>query len=297
MPELPEVETIRRDLEKKVVGRTITKVTTDWPKTVAEPEFQLFEGLIGGKKIKAVKRRAKNLIITLSCHSEQSEEPQFLLIHFKMTGHMIVADADKLHGDHWDLNTAESALADRVNQFIHLVFYLDDGRVMALSDMRKFARVSLISKERLDELMADLGPEPLETGFTFEVFKRRLAGKKGPIKKVLLEQNVFAGIGNIYADEILFESKIAPQRLIPDLSADELNKLYKNIIKILSEAVELRGTSISDYRDASGEKGGYADVRKVYRRTGEPCPGDCGGAVIRTKIAGRSCHYCPKCQK
>jgi len=289
MPELPEVETIRRDLEAEVVGRTITSVSTDWPKTVADPPFELFEGLLPGKKIKAIKRRAKNLIIEL--------DGQYLLIHFKMTGHMIVADASKLHKDHWDEADSSSNLADRVNQFIHLVFYLDDGRVMALSDLRKFARVRLFAKEQLDEHLSGLGPEPLEAGFTFKVFKEQLAGKKGAIKKILLEQDVISGIGNIYADEILFESRIAPQRLVPDLKENELKAIYDNIRKVLAKAVKLRGTSTSDFRDASGAKGEFTEVRKVYRRTGEPCPNNCGGLITRMKIAGRSSHYCPNCQK
>lgn len=289
MPELPEVETIKRDLEKEVVGKAITSVTTDWPKTIAEPPFEAFSGLITGKKINKVDRRGKNLIISVNS--------SYLLVHFKMTGHMIVADARKLHKDHWDETDGSLPLADPVNQFIHVAFYLDDGRVMALSDLRKFARISLVNKERLDELLANLGPEPLKKDFTFNVFKNRLAGKKGPIKKVLLEQNIIAGIGNIYADEILFEAKVAPQHLVPDLKDNELKAIYENIIEVLSKAVRLRGTSTSDFRDARGEKGNYTKARKVYRLTGEPCPDNCGDVVKRIKIAGRSAHYCPSCQK
>ncbi len=289
MPELPEVETIKRDLEKKIIGRTVVDVKSDWPKTVKEPEYELFEKLLVGKKITSVWRRAKNLIIGLS-------EDTFLLVHFKMTGHMIIAKASKLHKDHWDESDEASPLADRVNQFIHLSFYLDNGQVMALSDMRKFAKVALIGKERLEEILADLGPEPLEPSFTYDLFLERLNGKKGPIKKVLLEQDVIAGIGNIYADEILFEAGVLPVRLVYDLKDKELKAIYENIKKVLNKAVELRGTSTSDYRDTSGKKGGFADVRKVYRKTGEPCPQGCGGLVTRTKIAGRSSHYCQNCQ-
>ncbi len=289
MPELPEVETIKRDLEKEVVGRRITAVEGDWPKTVSEPEFAIFQKEVTGRKIKALKRRAKNLIISL--------DKEYLLVHFKMTGHMLVADAGELHKDHWAVKEASSPLADRVNQFIHLAFYLDNGKVMALSDLRKFARVSLVSKERLDTLLAHLGPEPLEDDFDLELFKKQLSGKKGYIKQILLQQEVVAGIGNIYADEILFDAKILPLRKVTDLSNIELKKIYKSIVKILSKAVDLRGTSTSDFRDAAGEKGKYTDIRKVYRRTGEPCLAGCGGVVQRVKISGRSAHYCPNCQK
>ena len=289
MPELPEVETIKNDLKRQVVGATITEVDTDWPKTVNEPEYELFSSLLPGKKIKDIKRRGKNLIIAV--------DDSYLWVHFKMTGHMVVAPAKSLNKDKWDVDDPDSPLAERVNQYIHLAFYLDDGRVMALSDLRKFARVALVNEEGLNEILANLGPEPLEDSFTFDVFVARIMKKRGVIKKVLMDQDVIAGIGNIYADEILFEARIAPQRAASELSESELKRLYKSTRDVLKKAVKMRGTSISDYRDASGKKGAYSEARKVYRRTDEPCPNDCGGVVHRVKINGRSSHYCPNCQK
>ena len=289
MPELPEVETIKNDLKKQVLGATVKKVETDWPKTVKEPEYELFASLLPGKKINDITRRGKNLIIEL--------DGSYLWVHFKMTGHMVIAPAEQLDKDKWNVDDPRSPLTDRVNQYIHLAFYLDDNRVMALSDLRKFARVALVDKERLNEILGDLGPEPLESDFTYDVFLACLAGKKGVIKKILMDQDVIAGIGNIYADEILFESGIAPQRRVAELDDKELHRLYENIKSVLKKAVKLRGTSTSDYRDASGKKGAYTEVRKVYRRTDEPCPNECGGVVHRVKINGRSSHYCPSCQK
>lgn len=287
MPELPEVETIKNDLKEKVVGKTITGGWTDWPKMIKQPPAEQFLGEIKGLKITDVRRRAKNLIFYLS-------NELFMLAHLKMTGHFLIAPANLLKDNNWQSD--DQYLSDRVNQFIHFALYLDTGEVLAFSDMRKFGWVKLLTEKELDETFACLGPEPLDKDFTLEKLKEILSKKRGAIKKILLEQDTIAGIGNIYGDEILYKAGILPFREVQSLSTEEIENLYKAIKEVLATAVKLRGTSTSDYRDTSGKKGIYGDIRKVYRRTGELCP-ECAMPVERQKIAGRSAHFCRVCQK
>jgi formamidopyrimidine-DNA glycosylase len=182
-----------------------------------------------------------------------------------------------------------------MNRFLHLIFWLDNGEMLALSDLRKFAKAELWSEKDLKKHLESLGPEPLEKGFTFPKFRAVLEGKRGKIKTVLMDQTVIAGIGNIYSDEILFYAKVHPLKDASLLSEKEKKNIYDSIKKVLNLGVKLKGESFSDYRRISGEKGYYDRARKVYRRTGEEC--SCGGKIERIKIGGRSAHFCPKCQK
>jgi len=180
--------------------------------------------------------------------------------------------------------------------------------MLALSDLRKFARIELRDKKELfdSKEFKSLGPEPLEKSFTFEKFKNALKNKedakgeprqrRGKVKQVLMDPNVIAGIGNIYSDEILFQAKVHPFRLIPDLKEKELEKIYQNIIKVLKKAIELKGESFRDWRTLEGKKGFFDDYRKVYQREGEKCC-CCQSLILRKKIGGRSAHFCPNCQK
>ncbi|RJQ32827.1 MAG: Fpg/Nei family DNA glycosylase, partial [Actinobacteria bacterium] len=153
----------------------------------------------------------------------------------------------------------------------------------------------LVTKERSDELLSDLGPEPLDKSFTFDEFLRIISKRRGAIKKALMDQKVIAGIGNIYADEILWLAKVNPFRTIDTLSQKELKEIYNAIAKVLVRAIKLRGTSTSDFRDPDGNKGAYGDQRKVYRMTGQPCPRD-GHSIERKTLGGRGTHFCPVCQ-
>ena len=289
MPELPEVETTVRGLQKRVLNRTFIDVWTDFKKMVKKPNFSGFKKGIINEKILNVKRRAKLIIFELSGE-------KILLIHQKLTGHLLLGKWRK-RKNQWE-SLSNNCLAEKINSYIHLLFYLDDGNMLALSDLRKFAKIELWQKKDFfsSKEFKGLGPEPLEKNFTFPVFKKCLAGKKGKIKQVLMDPNVIAGIGNIYSDEILFQSKINPFRLVPSLNGKELKIIYKNIIKILKKAVQLRGESFSDWRDLQGEKGFFDDYRKVYQREGEKCC-FCRELIIRKKIGSRSAHFCPKCQK
>lgn len=290
MPELPEVETTVRDLNKKILGRTFLDVWTDFKKIIKKPSFEKFKKEIKGKKIENVWRRGKNIIFDLS-------NGYSLLIHQKLTGHLLLGKWELKNGK-WESKILGPLAEDPVNRFLHLIFFLDDGQQLALSDLRKFAKVELQKKEELlnSKEFKKIGPEPLDKNFTFEKFKEVLSKKKkGKIKQVLMDQSVIAGIGNIYSDEILWQAKIHPFTEVSKLSTLDLKRIYQAMKKILLKAIELGGESISDFRRISGEKGYFDKERKVYRREGEKCR-RCGTIIKRLKIGGRSTYFCPSCQ-
>jgi formamidopyrimidine-DNA glycosylase len=290
MPELPEVETTVRDLKKTVLGRIFFDVWTDAKKMIKKPKkFGDFKKELIGKEILDVKRRGKNILFFLS-------SGKILLIHQKLTGHLLFGIWKK-EGGIWKSEIEGPLKEDPMNGFLHLIFFFKDGWQLALSDLRKFAKVEILTKEELEKELSALGPEPLEEDFTFEKFKERiLKKKKGKIKQVLMDQEVIAGIGNIYSDEILWKAKIHPFKRVGKLSEEELKKIYKAMREILPRAIEVGGESISDYRRPSGEKGGFDLLRKVYRREGEKCF-RCGAKIKRVKLGQRSAHFCPVCQK
>jgi len=290
MPELPEVETIVRDLNKKVLGRAFIDVWTDSKKIVKKPQnFEEFKKEIKRRKIEKVKRRGKNILLELS-------GGKALLVHQKLTGHLLLGNWEK-EREVWKPQ-ATGPLEDPMNRFLHLIFWLDDGKQLALSDLRKFAKVELWDSQKLvkSKELKSLGPEPLEKSFTFQKFQEVLKQKKRKIKQILMDQTAIAGIGNIYSDEILFTAKIHPFKEVSKLNKLELKRIYQAIKKILKKAIELRGESISDFRDLEGKKGYFDKIRKAYRREGEKCP-RCGTQIKRIKLGGRSAHFCPKCQK
>ncbi len=290
MPELPEVQTIVNGLNKKIVGRKITGVWFDAPKIIKKPKAQNLEKEIKGLKIEKIFRRGKNILIYFS-------KDYLLLIHQKMTGHL-------LYGK-WGIVNRKTAslikgsLGEKVNGYIHLIFYLDNGWQLALSDLRKFAKVLFGKKEEIEKMpdLAELGSEPLDKSFNLAKFIKLIKSEKRKIKQVLMDQKVIVGIGNIYADEILYEAGIHPFKSAYKLNNAELKKIYLATKRILKKAIILRGTSTSDFRDISGVAGEYGKKLLVYRKEGESCLRHCGGIVKRVKIGGRSAHYCPNCQK
>ena len=291
MPELPEVETIVRDLNKAILGRKIEDVWSDFKKMIKKPkDFEQFKKEIRGKKIQKVWRRGKNIIFDLS-------GGQNLLIHQKLTGHLLLGKW-KLEKGEWQAKILGPLSEDPMNRFLHLMFWLNSGQMLALSDLRKFAKAELWNSDELKESeeLKSLGPEPLAKDFTFEKFKECLKDKKGKVKQVLMDQTVIAGIGNIYSDEILWQAKIHPFKDVSKLSRSDLDRIYQAMREILPRAIELGGESISDFRRISGERGYFDKERKVYRREGEKCS-RCGTVIKRIKLAGRSAHFCPYCQK
>lgn len=303
MPELPEVQTIVNDLNKKIIGRRIIDVWFDAPKIIKKPAPKDFEKEIRGLKITDIQRRGKNILIYLEkCQMSNVRCQMFLLlIHQKLTGHLLYGKWSiiKVVGRRSSVvSLLKGPLEEKVNNYIHLIFYLDNGWQLGLSDLRKFAKILFGSKEKIEKLpdLKKLGPEPLDQSFNFSIFQSAILKNKGKIKQVLMNQEIIAGIGNIYSDEILWQAEIHPFKKANDLTANELKILYAAMRQILKKAIKLRGTSTSDYRDAEGRPGTYGKILKVYRRENESCR-RCQTLIKRVKMGGRSAHYCPKCQE
>ncbi len=299
MPELPEVTTTVNGLNEVLPNLTIRDVWTDYFLRTThkrldtiknEKYFKNFKKQIIGEKVKVVERRGKNILI----HSSHNKT---ILIHMKMTGHLLYGKYN-FDGKIW--KSKEKFLSDPFNQFIHFVVGFSNGKQLAFSDMRKFAKVILFKTDERDELsdIKNLGPEPLN-GLSLEVFKKQLSKRPNKkIKTVLIDQEILAGIGNIYSDEILWTVGIHPERLVKNIENDEFKKMYDAMKKVLKKGVEMGGDSMSDYRNIYGKKGNFQNSHKAYRRTGQNClkPG-CKGKIIRKIIGGRSAHFCSIHQK
>jgi len=290
MPELPEVETTVRGLKLKVLKRTFIDVWSDCPKTIKKPpSFLQFKNKIKNKKILIIWRRAKNIIFELS-------DGYSLLVHQKMTGHLLVGKWE-LKNKQWVPKNNE-LLKDPYNRFLHTIFFLDNGLMIALSDARKFAKIELWETGELlnSKEFKKLGPEPLDKDFNFSKLKKSLKNKKGKVKQVIMDPNVIAGIGNIYASEALWRAKVHPEKSVAKLSEKELKSLYHAIQKVLTLGVNLGGESFSDYRKPDGSKGNFDSERVVYKRENQRCK-RCSAKIKRIKFGGRSAFFCPDCQK
>ena len=283
MPELPEVETIVRELRKKVTKRTFSDVWTDTPQIVKKPQnIDEFKKEIKGKTIENVWRRGKNIIFDLS-------ENKSLLIHQKLTGHLLFGYW-VLDNGCWKPKT-KGPLEEKINTYIHLLFILDNNKMLALSDVRKFAKVELWEREGLlnSKEFKNLGPEPLDKRFTFQEFKKVLP-QKGKIKQVLMDQSVIAGIGNIYSDEILWEARVHPLKNVSDLSEQRAKDLSSNK-KVLKTTIALKGESFSDFRRVSGEKEILIRKKGLPKRRRKMF--SLWSNYSKVKIGGRSAHFCP----
>jgi formamidopyrimidine-DNA glycosylase len=268
MPELPEVETVVRALRGPLVGQTILEIRNYWPKQIS-PDLAEFQARIHGKQIKAVDRRAKYIVISLS-------GDETLIIHLRMSGHLSVVDKNEPPQKH-----------------VHTIFTLANGQELRFRDPRKFGRVYLV-KDR-EKILGKLGPEPLERDFTVDVLTQRINGRNRQLKPLLLDQTIIAGIGNIYADEAAFDASLHPERRVSSLTLEEITALHQAIQKVLALGVEREGASISQYIKPDGTKGEMQDAVKVFRRTGQPCY-HCGTPIERIRLGGRSTHFCPNCQ-
>jgi formamidopyrimidine-DNA glycosylase len=290
MPELPEVQTTVNGLKTKVLNRAFVDVWSDWKKTIKKPKkFKDFLEQIKNKRIKNVWRRAKNIIFDLS-------DGYSLLIHQKMTGHLLYGGWSQQEDSVWRPIDKKSLLNDPYNRFLHLIFFLNNGKMIALSDARKFAKVELWKTNELIKELERLGPEPLDKSFTLERFKETFKGKRGKVKQVIMNPEIIAGVGNIYASEALWQAKIHPEKDIANLSEKELKSLYQAVIKVLELGVKLGGESFSDYRKPDGSKGDFDSERRVYKREGQKCR-RCGDLIKRIKVGQRSAFFCPTCQK
>ncbi len=287
MPELPEVETIARELSPLVVGRTIIHFRTDWPRAIRHPQPDQFAIEIAGREILEVARRAKWLVLSLSGAGEKEAAPAVLAIQVKMTGQLTVVSPDEPADKH-----------------VHHFFGLSDGRQLRIRDTRKFGRLGLyrrdeagaiLGSDEARELFADFGPEPLDASFTVRDFRRLIRARRGRLKTLLLNQAFLAGIGNIYADEALWRARLHPLRSADSLRPDQERRLYDAIRDVLAEAIRRRGSSVDTYRSPEGA-GEMQEHLNVYGRTGKPCP-RCGRPTRRVVINARSTHFCSWCQR
>lgn len=272
MPELPEVETVRRSLAELVVGRTIVAVRPrDFPGVMGDESIEAVAARLVGTRIDAARRRAKYVFLDL-------DDGSALMIHLRMTGHLVVTDR-----------------TDPPLRFEHLSIELDDGRDLRFADQRKFGRVLHLSAADASSLSGRLGPEPLSPRFTADLLHARLARRPGKLKSVLLDQRLVAGLGNIYVDEALFRARLHPERSASTLTGHEVRRLHRAIRTVLREGLVNRGTTFSTFQNAYGEAGGNQRNLRVYGRPGEPCV-RCGRPLARAVVGGRGTHFCPRCQ-
>lgn len=281
MPELPEVETIARELAPLVVGATIAEAVVLTPRTVRSGDPDAFRRAVVGRRIVAVGRRAKLLTVEL-------DDGTIVAVHLKMTGQLFVH--------------ADGATPDRHTR---LLLSLADGRTIVFRDVRRFGRFGLARRDpATGELVGELGgerhpprfgPEPLDSAFSAAAFRRRLAGRRGRLKSLLTDQAFLAGIGNIYADEALWAARLHPLRSAASVSPAAATRLHRELRRILGEAIVRRGSSVDDYT-APGGDGTMQERLVVYQRTGAPCP-RCGRPIRRIVLGGRATHFCSFCQR
>jgi formamidopyrimidine-DNA glycosylase len=276
MPELPEVETIRRQLEPKVEGRRVARAMVLDPLWCAPRPPAEIESKLRGLQVCGLTRRGKYLIAEL-------ESDRFLVMHLRMTGNLLWAS----EGD--DLQDPP---------YLRFCLVLEGGERLLFVDLRRFGTgMVLDSRDQLEYYLGSrLGPEPLDSSFTPDVLRRQAAGRRAPVKAFLLDQRRVAGIGNIYADEALFRARIHPLRAAGRLRRAEIERLRDGIVDALEAGIESFGASIDRYRDANGARGEMQDRFLVHRREGEPCP-RCGASVRKLRAAGRGTYICPRCQR
>jgi formamidopyrimidine-DNA glycosylase len=269
MPELPEVETVRRGLAAAISGRQIRAVDVH-ERRLRRPLARDFAARLVGRRIERVRRRAKYLLLDL-------DDGASWLVHLGMTGTLVVVPA-----------------AEPLRIHTHVVAALDDGRTLRFHDPRRFGLMRVAPAERLAEL-ASLGPEPLAADFSAEFLHAVARRQRRAVKSLLMDQQVVAGLGNIYVNEILFGAGVRPTRRTSRVTRADAARIVAETGRVLAEAIDLRGSSISDYRDDRGEPGAFQDTFRVYERAGEPCR-RCDGVIRRRVIVGRSSFYCPNCQ-
>jgi formamidopyrimidine-DNA glycosylase len=274
LPELPEVETVRKTLKKLVVNKTIKDITVYWPKIIKNPvEVEQFVDALIGETIVDVGRRGKFLIIYTGSFA--------LVSHLRMEGKYGLYPKEEPFDKH-----------------THVLFHFTDGTELRYRDVRKFGTMHLYKKgdEFLTEPLIGLGPEPFSEEFTIEYLEKKLAKTNRKVKTALLDQKVFVGLGNIYVDEALFRAGIHPERLANTLNKDEITLLHREIVATLSEAVKKGGSTIRSYVNSQGEIGMFQLELYAYGRKGEECK-RCGTPLEKTTVGGRGTHYCPHCQK
>lgn len=266
MPELPEVETIKRELERVILGKKIREVMINNPKVIREPKKEVFVKELKNATLKNISRRGKLLILELS-------SGKFLVIHLKLTGQLVYPG-----------NAKNSRIS----------FKLSDGKLLDFNDQRLFGELRILDDWKSLRFVQELGPEPFD--LSLAQFKERLAGKKTKIKPLLMDQTFISGVGNLYAAEVLFRAKIHPERKAVSLSEREKELLFGKLKDTLSKAIEHKGSSVDQYVQLSGEPGEYVKYHQVYDREGKPCF-ICKTPIKRMTLGGRGTYFCSQCQK
>ena len=274
MPELPEVETVRRTLSGLITGKQIVAIGTDWEK-IMNGGLQYFQDQLIGHRFTGVDRRGKYLLLRVDGNLT-------IVSHLRMEGkYALMVNKDMPYV-----------------RFQHVWFTFSDDSELRYFDSRKFGRMTIVKTGTEMQAIGGLskiGPEPVASDFLVADFTKKLARHKKAIKTVILDQSVVAGVGNIYADETLWLSRIHPEQAANSLDAAQIQRLHDNIIDELAEAIRLKGTTVHSFVDAEGESGGFQDKLQVYGRKGEPCS-RCGTPIVKIKVGGRGTHFCPHCQ-
>ena len=289
MPELPEVETIARELRPLIEGRTIEDAWSDWPRQIKHPPPDDFVRQVRGRMILSVDRRAKWIVVSLTGQhgADSVGDEAVLAIQVKMTGYLDVVPANEPADKH-----------------VHFRFRLDNGQELRMRDPRKFGRMGLYRRDEAgkvlgageaSDLFAAFGPEPLDDAFTLADFRRRIRRRKARLKTLLMDQGFVAGVGNIYADEALWRARLHPLRSGAGLNSVQERELYDSLRAVLREGIERRGSSVDSYRAPAGA-GNMQHFLNVYGRTGLPCP-RCGRPTRRIVVGARSTHFCSWCQR
>lgn len=286
MPELPEVETIIRDLRFKILDLGISKVEVKLPRIVKN-SVQTFKKALVGNKFTRIERIGKLMVFDLVRGDKK------LLVHLKMTGQLVYVKNKKMiaggHDDGQDLKKLP-------NKYSRVVFTFSDKSKLFFNDLRTFGYLELVSDKEIEKKKNKLGIDALYGKYSLDDFKKLVKARKTSIKAVLLNQEIITGIGNIYADEILFASGVRPNRKGSSLRHREIEAIYRNVKPILRKAINYRGTTFNNFRDANGKKGNFSRLLKVYGRGEEKCR-KCESKIIKIKVAGRGTHYCAICQK
>lgn len=286
MPELPEVETIRRDLETKIIGHKITAVEVCDNKIVQNKPQEFIKKLLNNK-FTVAERRGKLLALCLKSN-------EYLLVHLKMTGQLIYKAGNKIIAGGHSLAKTEDNFSER---FTRVKIELAGGEKIWFNDMRRFGYMKIVSAEEKTKIFKNnFGIEPLTPDFIWDSFSKLFRKRQTTIKAFFMNQKIISGLGNIYVDETCFCAGVAPTRRVNTITALEQKKLFRCIPQVLELAIKNRGTTFNSFVDADGKKGGFSGFLKVFGRNGEKCK-KCSGIIKKIRVAGRGTHYCPNCQK
>lgn len=285
MPELPEVETIRQDLLSRIRNQKITEVIVRLPKSI-RGGVEEFQNILTHNTVDEIDRTGKLLQFVLREHD------RVLLLHLKMTGQLLYQHGTDFAAGGHPFPAFSEPLP---NKYTHIEFGFANGGRLFFNDLRQFGYMQLVTPEQRRDIVGQYGLEPLRDEYTFESLQKAFK-RRGVLKVILLDQRIFSGLGNIYADEVCFAAGVRPDRRVETLTEAEQYQLFLAMPVILTDALAHRGTSFRDYRDSEGREGGYAKFLKVYGREGEPCL-RCGTSIEKMRLAGRGTHFCPRCQK